>query len=290
MDTTKPASSAAALPLYSIHAIRYGHLERRSSENFLGGDSHDVAMPLDYYVWVIKGEDGRAILVDTGFSKATGEKRGRQILRPVAEGLRALDVDPGTVEHVIITHMHYDYAGNLPLFPKATFHIQEREMSFCTGRCMCQDIFRHHFEAEDVVEMVRRLFIGRVAFCDGTQEIAPGLSVHLVGGHTDGHQVVRVHTARGWVVLAADALHFYANLERRIPFPAFYNLADMLAAFDELQRLAETPEHIVPGHDPEVMARYPASSPGMEGWIARLDADPVCGDVKALPAGYSGIG
>ena len=89
-----------------------------------------------------------------------------------------------------------------------------------------------------------------------------------------GLQFVRVLTKRGWVVLASDVTHFYENLERRMPFPVIYNLADMVRGFDALEAQAETPGHIVPGHDPLVLERYPAPDPRLEGIAVRLDVTP----------------
>lgn len=261
-------------PQYEIHAIRYARHDRHASENFLGGDPHDGPMPIDYYVWTVSG-GGRTFVVDTGFGAAQARQRGRELLRSPADGLKGLGIDPARVEDVIITHMHYDHAGNLDLFPNATFHIQDREMQFVTGRCMGHEIIRGGFEADDVVGMVRRLFAGRVQFHDGAEEIAPGLWLHFIGGHTMGLQVLRVMTRRGWVVLASDAAHLYAHLEQGRVFPIVYNVADMLEGHRTLQKLASSARHIVPGHDPLVMDRYPASSRALAGVAVRLDADPI---------------
>lgn len=258
---------------YEVYAIKYARLSRRSPENFIGGDEHDTEMPLNYYVWVIAGRNG-TIVVDTGFGEEAARKRRRQIVRPVAEGIRALGIAPETVENVVITHMHYDHAGNLPLFPRARYHVQDKEMDFVTGRCMCHGMLRHGYEADDVVHMVRCVFEDRVQFHDGAAEIAPGIELHHIGGHTKGMQSVRVRTRRGWVVLASDASHFYAHMEQNRLFPIVYNVADMLEGFQTLRRLATSRNHIVPGHDPMVMDRYPVARPGMEDWIVRLDVDP----------------
>lgn len=257
--------------VYRVYAIKYAHHERRSAENFIGGDSHDVPMPLDYFVWAVVG-DKRTFVVDTGFDQAGAEKRGRVITRPIADGLRAVGVDPATVEDVLITHMHYDHAGNRELFPRARYHLQDREMAYCTGRCMCHRILNRPFEPDDVARMVHRVFEGRVAFHDGDAEVASGVSLHWVGGHTDGLQCVRVHTAQGWLVLASDAAHLYANMEQRRPFPAVYNVGDMMEGFKRLYSLADRPELVVPGHDPDVLRRFPAHSRETEGSIVRLDA------------------
>jgi glyoxylase-like metal-dependent hydrolase (beta-lactamase superfamily II) len=259
---------------YEIYAVRYAHHKRRASENFLGGDPHDdEPMPLDYFVWAIVGER-QTFILDTGFDAAMAKKRGREFLRPPRDGLLAIGVDPASVRDVIISHMHYDHAGNHDLFPNATFHVQDREMAFCTGRCMCHPQLRRSFEEADVAAMIGRLFQSRVQFHDGAAEIAPGISVHHVGGHTAGLQVVRVRTARGWVVLAADASHFYANFMEMRAYPTVYNVGDMLEGFATVKRLAGTPQHVVPGHDPLVLRRYPAAKPGLEGVAVRLDVEP----------------
>ena len=260
-------------PAYEVYAIRYAHHDRRASENFIGGDPHDGPMPLDYFVWAIKG-GGKVWALDTGFDAAMAARRKREFVRDPAEGLRAIGIDAARVEDVIISHMHYDHCGNHALFPSARYHLQDREMAFSTGRCMCHPAMRIAFEADDVVAMVRRVYAGRVQFHDGDSQIAPGITLHFVGGHTMGLQVVRVHTRRGWVVLASDASHLYANMEQGRPFPIVYNVADMLAGHARLRELASSPAHIVPGHDPLVLERYPAAAKGLEGAVVRLDADP----------------
>jgi glyoxylase-like metal-dependent hydrolase (beta-lactamase superfamily II) len=136
---------------------------------------------------------------------------------------------------------------------------------------MSEERYRAAYEVEDVVGMVRRVYENRVRFHDGDAEIAPGVSVHLIGGHTMGLQVVRVATRRGWVVLASDASHFYANMEEIRPFPIVYSVADMVEGYRKLQSLADSPEHLIPGHDPLVLERYPAPSAELGGIVARLD-------------------
>jgi glyoxylase-like metal-dependent hydrolase (beta-lactamase superfamily II) len=170
--------------------------------------------------------------------------------------------------------MHYDHCGNDELFPDATYHLQDQEMDYATGRCMCHREISKAFEADDVARMVHRVFAGRVRFHDGHSELAPGVSLHHIGGHTKGLQAVRVATARGNVVLASDASHFYAHMEQNRVFPIIYNVADMLEGYKTLRKLASSPRHVIPGHDPLVLDRYPAPSREAEGWIARLDLEP----------------
>ena len=259
--------------LHEIYAIRYGHHARRSPANFIDGDPHDVLQPLDFFVWAIVGPSG-AIILDTGFDEAMSRRRQREITKPVRDGLAALGIAPEAVATVIVSHLHYDHCGNHDLFPHAHYHLQDREMAYATGRCMCHQALRLPFEADDVVAMVRKVFAGRATFHDGDGEIAPGVSVHLIGGHSKGLQCVRVMTRRGPVVLASDATHLYAHIDGGRVFPITYNVAEVVDGYRTLKELAASPRHVVPGHDPLVLARYPAAKPGVEGWIARLDVDP----------------
>lgn len=261
--------------VHEVYAIRYGRHERRSPENFLGGDPHDLLQPLDYYVWAIVGASG-AFIVDTGFDESMGQRRNRTLLKPVTAGLQAIGIDPSHVEHVIVTHLHYDHTGNYDLFPHARYHLQDTEMAYATGRCMGHPLLRMPFEIDDVVAMVRKVFAGRVSFHDGEAEVAPGIRVHRIGGHSRGLQCVRVNTRRGDVVLASDATHLYAHLEEDRVFPLVYNVGDVLEGYETIKTLASSSRHIIPGHDPAVLDRYPVARAGLEGWVARLDVDPKC--------------
>jgi glyoxylase-like metal-dependent hydrolase (beta-lactamase superfamily II) len=262
---------ADELPHYEILAVRYGTSSARpASQNFIMADGHDGPMPMDFYIWVIRS-DGRTIVVDTGFSAGASGRRNRQFVHPPAEALRAAGVDAAAVGDVVITHLHWDHSGNTELFPNATFHIQDAEMAQATGRCICHKWFRRQAEVDDVVAMVRTLYAGRVTFHNGEGAIAPGVTVHLVGGHTGGLQIVRVHTARGFVVLASDAVHYWMNLGEQNPFPPA-NVMDALEAFRIVEELAESRDHIIPGHDPLVLGRFPPLRGNLD--IVRVDLAP----------------
>ena len=180
------------------------------------------------------------IIVDTGFDEPTGRRRQREITKPLREGLDAVGITRESVKTVIVSHLHYDHCGNYDLFPNACYHLQDREMAYATGRCMCHATLRMPFEADDVVAMVRKVFAGRVTFHDGEDEISPGVTVHRIGGHSMGLQSVRVKTNRGYVVLAADAAHLYAHLEQGRVFPITYNVAEVLEGYETLKKLATT--------------------------------------------------
>jgi glyoxylase-like metal-dependent hydrolase (beta-lactamase superfamily II) len=167
--------------------------------------------------------------------------------------------------------LHYDHAGTFGAFPSARFHLQAAEMAYATGPCMCHNHLRYPFTADHVCEMVRHVYSGRVVFHDGDAEVAPGITVHKVGGHSRGLQCVRVMTATGPVVLASDSSHFYENFEKGKVFPITIDIADVLDGYNRLKALAASPRHIVPGHDPLVLQRYPALNSQTQGIAHRLD-------------------
>jgi glyoxylase-like metal-dependent hydrolase (beta-lactamase superfamily II) len=175
---------------------------------------------------------------------------------------------------VIVSHLHYDHTGNYDLFPNARYHLQDEEMAYATGRCMCHAHLRLPFEVEDAVAMVRKVFAGRVTFHNGADEVAPGIEVHRIGGHSKGLQCVVVKTRRGPVVLASDTTHLYAHVEQARVFPIAYNIGEVLEGYQTLKRLAGAMERIVPGHDPLVLKRYPAAKQGLKDWVVRLDVEP----------------
>ncbi|WP_051966166.1 N-acyl homoserine lactonase family protein [Kitasatospora mediocidica] len=274
-------------PTYEVLALRFGtQTDRLARENFLfddGGCAADAVLGFDFYIWVIRGDD-RVIVVDTGFAADVGDRRGRRQLHSPLDGLRDLGIDPAQVADVLLTHMHWDHAGNLDGFPSARIHLQEAELGFCTGRAMRHAATSRPFEPLDVKTAVQKLFDGRLQLHRGPAEIAPGVEVHPAVGHTPGLQVVRVHTRRGWVVLASDSSHLWANIRRRSPFPILDHLSSMVEAYEIVEGLADGDDHVIPGHDPQVALRFPplASAPR---WVQLHESPTAAYDEAAELAG-----
>ena len=253
-----------------IYAIRYGSSVRKRSESFIGGDPHDQFMEMAYYIWVIELGD-RIVVVDTGFDPAVAEQRARKFIQCPGETMRQLGLDPARVSDVILTHLHYDHAGNHHLFPQAQFHIQAREMRYVTGAWMTFKHLRLGYGASDIKIMIDRLFDDRLAFHDGDSQIGGEISLYRIGGHTKGLMAVGVQTQRGLVVLASDAAVFYEGLRDGRPFPAAFHVGDELAGYRRLLELAGDIDHVIPGHDVEVMRKYPVA---IEGLAWRVDLEP----------------
>ena len=256
---------------WQVYAVKYADRNARTrSDSFIFDDNHDAPHAMDYYMWLLlNGKE--LILVDTGYDSDEAAARDRPIrLDPVA-ALAPFGVSPENVTKVIVTHLHYDHAGGLHLFPNATLHMQPAEMAYATGPCMCHDTLRMPYTAGHVCEAVKRLYSGKVVFCDGDAEISEGVTVHRIGGHSRGLQCVRIRTKAGWLVLASDAAHFYENVFARKPFPIVVDLQDMLDGFDTLARLASRRNLIIPGHDPLVREYFPVA---MSDHIYRLDGGP----------------
>lgn len=260
--------------VYEVYALKYAERNNRTRrESFLFEDDHASPHPMDYFVWLIRNEN-RTILVDTGYDRAEGARRNRAVLQDPHEVLAAFGVDAASLDTVIVTHLHYDHAGTLDQFPNARFYLQAAEMAYATGPCMCDAALQYPFTVGHVCDMVKRVYSGRVTFFDGVGAVAPGVTAHLVGGHSRGLQCVRVKTARGWMVLASDASHYYENFQKRKLFPIVVDAENMLKGFDTLYALAESAQHIIPGHDPLVRALYPAVSDALDGVAYRIDGQP----------------
>jgi glyoxylase-like metal-dependent hydrolase (beta-lactamase superfamily II) len=259
--------------MWEVYALYYAvNGGRRRRNHFLPpDDAHDTPHPIAYYVWAAREPaSGRAVVFDTGFPEERAAAHGHTWHRSPAGALALIGIDAASVADVVLTHLHYDHAGGYDAFPAARFHLQDAEMAYATGRCMCHPHLRRPFMAEDVAGLVHHVFRDRVVFHDGDAEPWPGIRLLRIGGHSAGLMSARIETASGPIVLASDAAHFDETLAGN-PYPIVH---DMKAVLEGHRRLiAEAggdPRRVVPGHDPSVLVRFPAAGPGLEGIVARL--------------------
>lgn len=256
---------------WEVFAVRYAERAGRTrADSFIFDDHAGDPHGIDYFMWLLRQGD-RTILVDTGYDAAEGTRRERPILLDPGAALAPFGVTPDDIDTIIVTHLHYDHAGGLHLFPNAHLHLQAAEMAYATGPCMCHDVLRMPFTGDHVCEAIKALYQGRLTFHDGAGQVADGVTVHCIGGHSKGLQAVRVRTAAGWLCLASDAAHYYENFEAAKPFPIVVDLEDMLNGFKTIRSLASSPGLVVPGHDPLVRSRFPQEFP--EVW--RLSSGPI---------------
>ena len=266
VDQLRPATPG----VWSVLAVRYATREGTRGQHFLGHDDRSAEPhPTAYYVWVAVSAE-HTVLVDAGIGAAHAatveglDHRGS----PVAL-LAEIGVLPGDVDLVVLTHLHYDHTGTVAELPGAKYVVQQAEWDYWNGP-WARRIAREHW-LNNASDMAHLASSGdRLEQLVGDHEVLPGLSVHLVGGHTAGMQVVRVQLATGAVVLASDSSHFYENLETDRPSTLLHEMTGIYGAFDRVRELAGDDALVVPGHDPEVLERHRAPSPEFVGRVALI--------------------
>lgn len=208
---------------------------------------------MDYYFWLLRSAD-TTVLVDCGFSPEGGAKRGRTTLVDPIEALAGLGVAPADIDVVVLTHAHYDHVGNLDRLPGVRTVMARAELDFWTSDVARRPQFWHSAEDDEISLLRTRLEDGTLELVDADTEVAPGVRIEIVGGHTPGQLVVHVETSDGQVLLTADAVHYYEELELDRPFAVVADVPAMYLAFERIRAASAT---VVAGHDPLVRERFP---------------------------------
>lgn len=258
---------------WRVAAVAYGTRMGLRGEHFLGHDGRaQEPHPTAYYVWLAISESD-VVLVDAGIGASRAESvAGLHYFGSPVELLARAGVRPEDIGWSVLTHLHYDHTGVVADLPAATYVVQQAEWDYWTGPWAGR-IRRERwlFSADDLAHLAGARQLGRLRLLSGDHELLSGLSVHLVGGHTAGMQVVRLRTSVGHVVLASDGSHFYENLADDRPAPILHSMPAVYGAFDRIAGLADGADLIVPGHDPAVLERHPPVSGSLSGravWIA----------------------
>ncbi len=255
---------AQAKPRYEVYAIRYATIPGFAVNQLVAGADPSRKLDIAMMVWLVRG-GGHTILVDAGFYREQFFRQWRvtEFVRP-DEAVKRAGVNPEDVTDLIITHMHWDHADGMDLFPKARVWMQKEELEYYAGEAWQSRRTHGGIDPDDVMAAVKLNLAGRMGLVQGdAQEILPGITCYTGGKHTWASQFVSVNTAAGMVVLASDNMYLYENLEKHVPIAATLDAASNLRAQDRMKQMAARPELVVPGHDPEVMKRFPATQPGV---------------------------
>lgn len=269
------AVNNAGEALWEITALRFARLTRHHRDALLLCPEPLAGRPLDmdYSLWLVRRGD-ETVVVDTGYSPELAARRGRTFLDDPMDLLRRVGVDPAAVTDVVLTHLHYDHAGNLDHFPAARVHLNELEFGPATGWHAREPSVSFAYEADHIAAVVRAREEGRLQPVRDNTRLRDGIELVHLPGHTPGHMAVRVRTGRGWVLLTGDAVHVHANLRERRPYPLYTSLEETFRDYDTVTALTESPDHVIPGHDASVIERFPAPTPELAGRAARLDLPP----------------
>lgn len=250
---------------YEVYAIRFGTLPQFAVSGLVAGADRSRRLDIPVMVWLLKGSDGRRVLVDAGFhqKKYVDQWKVRDFRSP-AQAVAAAGVKPDEITDVIVTHAHWDHVGGVDLFPKATVWIQRDEYSYYTGEAWHARNTHGGIDADHMAALLKTNTDGRLRFVNGDDlEILPGIRCYTGGRHTQASQYVGVRTAGGTAVITSDNMYLYENLEKGAPIAQTLDAASNLKAQARIRSLASDPSLIVPGHDPAVFDRYPLVADGI---------------------------
>lgn len=230
------------------HCIRKGMLDR--------GDPSDAVTRMDipFICWLLHNDELKlTYLVDCGpdFDNDTNAKLHQPMtMLPewhIGERLAAMGVSSKSLAGIIATHLHWDHLkavtnlpNNIPVF------VQRHELAYAVASR--GKSYGKAYESDEPNPFFLRCY-NQYHLLDGDAEIASGLRVTPVPGHTAGSQAVLVETEKGRIVLANDVINVLENWTEGI-------LPGNVADFDAYHRSLETLKkhelegwRIVPGHD-----------------------------------------
>jgi len=260
-----PASTQNPTPTYEVYALSYGVYPNFPVSGLIAGADKDRKIDLQMMVWLFKGANGKNILVDTGcYHDNVVKGKGIQSLIKASDAIAKLGLSPTDITDVIISHMHWDHADGMDLFPNAKIWIQKDEYGYYAGAAWQPGGKHGGIEPDDVLTLVKLNTAGKVNLVYGDNvEIIDGIRVYTGGRHTFASQYVSVRTASGTVVIASDNMYLYENLEKHAPIAQTFDADSNLKAQDRMRQIASRLDLIVPGHDPLVFVKFPKPGNGV---------------------------
>jgi glyoxylase-like metal-dependent hydrolase (beta-lactamase superfamily II) len=259
---------------YKIFALKYaGPLVSKIAMVLYLGDWNET-VERNYYIWVVQG-GGNTVVFDCGVRP--GFAKESDLLRPSYvrpdKVLKRIGINAAEVEHLVISHLHFDHVGGLELFPKAKVYVQRREFDFWVYDPIAkrppyaglkEDVgppWKPSYVVSDPVA-IRQLAelrgSDRLALIDGDQEILPGIELLLTPGHTPGLQSLAVKTEKGVAVLASDCAHIHKSFELDTPSCLITDMPAWLRSYSKLRNKVNGDiQMLFSGHDRKMLGDYP---------------------------------
>ena len=259
-----------AQPLsYNVYAIKFaGSGVPFTVADWTDGGPKTDSVKIAFMVWLIKGNNGRIILMDTGFLNDIDDAKDFKVIdyiRPDSALLK-LDIKAADITDIILSHPHWDHIDGISLFTNAHVWIQKEDFNYFVGTAWQKGEGNGGFEKRDVRSLVDMNLAGRVTLVDGDdKEIIPGITVYTGSRHTFNSQFAVVNTGTNKVLLASDNIWVYYSLEHMLP-PAPGGTLDPAGYVRSMQRmktLVNNIRYIVPGHDARVFTLFPKVAEGV---------------------------
>jgi glyoxylase-like metal-dependent hydrolase (beta-lactamase superfamily II) len=251
------------MPEYEIFAIKYAGPFISSGAFLMWMQDWEKAVERNYYFWCIKGTE-TTIIVDTGVSPEIARERKLRGYTSPSRLLEKIGVEAGDVPHVILTHLHWDHACGLSLFPGANVYVQKGEYDFWVKDPIAQrPPFRFYWDRklDKDIETIEKE--NRLTLVDGDRKILPGIECLLAPGHSVALQAAAVNTEKGLAILGSDCGHLFENYRQDWPSALIVDLPAWMKSYDKLKSKVTSPELLFPGHDPLMTQNYPEMEKGI---------------------------
>lgn len=259
----------AQSPTYSVYALKFAN----ASNPFPISDWVDKgpktdSVNIEFMIWLIKGSNGRNILVDAGFLNDMEDAKEFQIVnyhRPDSV-LQKLGLYAEDITDIILSHPHWDHIDGISLFPKAQVWMQKEDYGYFTGGAWQKGGDHGGFNKRDVRMMMELNLQSRLTLVDGDdKEIIPGIKVYTGSRHTFNSQYVGITSGNRKIILASDNIWVYYSLDHLMPasIGGTMDPAGYVKAMQRMKTLVSDPKYIIPGHDAKIFKTFPSAAQGV---------------------------
>lgn len=228
---------------FVIYPLHLGEIIRDNTNMmYMVDPGKKIQIPI--LAWLLC-DGSQYILIDTGGTAADGIHYMPYIQPPgctLEEQLSKHGASPDDIEIVLLTHLHWDHAGNNRLFRHAKFYVQQKEAEYAASPLKVQS----GAYDQDLI------FQTKYELLNGETQITKDISVIPTPGHSPGSQSVIVATEQETYIIVGDLICLYDCMNRD---PMIINglHTDLFEYYDSMERVVNTGFRVLPGHEPKVL-------------------------------------